>query len=190
MCLASKKPPNIYIWYTTTRNIPKVICMNEKNAKERSRSQKGTDSTSLATSSLGIPSSFQDFVAPFDELIGSFFRNSSPLLSELRRNEPNAEVQDRGDHFVLTAELPGFDKKDVEVYASSNVVELKAEKRSDEKKADSRYSRYSYFHRYLTLPEPVVSGKADGTMKNGILSLKLLKVERKRKGVARRVHLN
>lgn len=164
--------------------------MTEKNNKERSRSQKGTNSTSLAIPSLGIPSGFQELVTPFDELIGSFFRNSSPLLSEFRRNEPNAEVQDRGDHFVLTAELPGFDKKDVEVRTSSNVVELKAEKRSDERKAGSAHSAYAYFHRYLTLPEPVVSGKVDGTMKNGILSLKLPKVEQKRKDAARRVHLN
>jgi HSP20 family protein len=164
--------------------------MTEKNTREKSRIQKGTESTALATPSLGIPSIFQEFSTPFDELVGSFFRNSSPLLSELRKNEPSAEVQDRGDHFVLTAELPGFDKKDVEVKASSNVVELKAEKRSDEKKTDIRQSTYAYFHRYLTLPEPVVSGRVDGTMKNGILSLKLPKAEQRRKEASRRVHLN
>lgn len=129
---------------------------------------------------------FDDFMAPF------FSGSSSKLWTELNERTPNVEVQDRGDHFMLTAELPGFDKKDVEVRVNSNVLELKAEKRTEEsgKKAEGRKSSYSYFHRYLTLPERVVSGKVDGTMKNSILEVKLPKVEPKPKESSRKVHLN
>jgi HSP20 family molecular chaperone IbpA len=50
-------------------------------------------------------------------------------------------------------------------------------------------SSYSYFHKYLTLPEPVLSEKVDGTMKNGVLELKLPKSEPKPVGKTRRVAL-
>jgi HSP20 family protein len=167
--------------------------MTEKNIKEKSPTQNGRDSTALTIPSLGFPSVFQDFMKPFDEFMQPFFSGStSSFWTELRGKEPNFDIQDRGDHFALTAELPGFDKKDIEVRVDSNVLELKAEKRSDEKNKNSegKQSTYSYFHRYLTLPEQVLSEKIDGTMKNGVLALKLPKAEQKQKDSSRRVHLN
>jgi len=165
--------------------------MTDKKTKEKSPPQKGRDSTALAVPSLGFPSAFQELLAPFDEFMAPFFRgSSSPFWNEMAKNQPRTDIQDRGDHFSLTAELPGFDKNDVEVRIGSNGLELKAEKRADDKRTDGRQSTYSYFHRYLTLPESVVSEKVDGTMKNGILELKLPKAEPKAKDASRRVHLN
>ncbi len=163
--------------------------MAEKNNK-KPRTPKGQDSTALTLPSLGVPSYFQELMAPFEELMGPLFRgNNSPFSSGLAK-QPRTEIQDRGDHFSLTAELPGLEKKDVEVYVTSNAVELKAQKRSEEKNSNGSQSTYTYFHRYLTLPEQVLSGKVDGTMKNGILELKLRKAEPRSKDAARRVHLN
>jgi len=132
---------------------------------------------------------------PFDEFMAPLFPGpSSSLWSELSDKEPSMDIQDRGDHFNLTAQLPGFDKKDIEVRINSNVLELKAEKRSEEgakKGSDQqRRSSYSFFQRYMTLPERVVAEKVDGTMKNGVLELKLPKAEPKAKDSLRRVHLN
>ena len=170
--------------------------MTEKNTKKenKSHSQKDSESTALAVPgflALAFPRTFEEFMKPFDDFMGPLF--SGPLGqfgSELRNRQTNVDVQDRGDHYSLTAELPGFEKKDVEVRVGSNAVELKAEKRSEEKDSKRTQSAYSFIHRYLTLPERVLSEKVDGTMKNGILELKLPKAEPKPKDAARRVHLN
>lgn len=167
--------------------------MAEKNTKAGSRTNKGRKTTELAIPGFSFPSMFGEFMRPFDDIMAPIFSGStSRLWTELSKKTPTVELQDRGDHFVLTAELPGFEKKDVEVHVNSNVLELKAERRTEEgrKKAEGRKSSYSYFQRYLTLPERVVSGKVDGTMKNGILELKLPKTEPKPKDTSRRVHLN
>ena len=169
--------------------------MTEKNNKERSRKTKGTEgSTALAVPNMGFPAGiFENFFKPFDEFMAPIFSDSTgSLRSQFGEKQPTMEFQDRGDHFVLMAELPGFDKKEVEVRVGSNAVELSAEKRSQEKGKDKNTggSTYSYFHRYQTLPEKVLSEKVDGTMKNGILELKLPKAERKLKDNSRRVHLN
>ena len=50
-------------------------------------------------------------------------------------------------------------------------------------------STRSYFHRFLSLPEEVVSEKVAGTMKNGVLELKLPKKEPKARDGSRRVAL-
>lgn len=166
-----------------------MIHVAEKNNK-KSRTTKQQDSTALALPSLGFPSYFQELMAPFEQLMGPLFRGTSSSFFGDLAKQPRTEIQDRGDHFSLTAELPGLEKKDVEVHVTSNAVELRAQKRSEEKNAKGTQSTYTYFHRYLTLPEPVQSGKVDGTMKNGILELKLRKAEPKTKEAVRRVHLN
>jgi HSP20 family protein len=131
---------------------------------------------------------------PFDELMKPFFPSSMrSFWSELRERGPSIDLQDRGSHYLLTAELPGFEKKDLEVRVDSNVLELKAEKSTDTetkgKEGSQRQSSRSYFHRYMTLPEEVASEKVTGTMKNGVLELKLPKKALKVADKTRRVDL-
>ncbi len=122
-----------------------------------------------------------------------FPRQMDSLWSQLGGREPNLDLQDRGDHFVITAQLPGFEKKDVEVQVSSNVLELKAERKSrrqyESDGSTGRESSHAVFHRSLTLPAEVRSEKVNGTMKNGVLELKLPKAEREARDNSRRIDL-
>jgi HSP20 family protein len=165
-----------------------------KNNKERSRRQEDNDSTSIALPNLGFPRIFEEFMRPFDEFMQPLFPSSMrSMWTEVQGKEPVIDFQDRGDHYVLTAELPGFEKNDVEVKVTSNELELKAEKSSHEeskgKESTQTMRTHSTFHRYLSLPEEVVSEKVNGTMKNGVLELKLPKRESKVRDGSRRVDL-
>jgi len=131
---------------------------------------------------------------PFERFMEPFFGNPfGSLWNTPSEKEPVIDVQDRGDHYLMTAELPGFEKKDVEVRIDSNALELKAEKNSqseaNEKEGIRTQSTHSYFHRYMTLPEEVLSEKVNGTMKNGVLELKLPKRAPKLRAKPRRVDL-
>ena len=137
---------------------------------------------------------FEDLMRPFDELMERPFSSSMrSLWSEFDSRQPRLDVQDRGDHFTLTAELPGYAKEDVEVRLQSNSLELKAQKKSEsegnDKDGTHRSRSYAYFHRYLSLPEEVATDKVDGIMKNGILELKLPKKQKARLEKARKVDL-
>lgn len=161
--------------------------------KTRSRKPNDRDSTDLALPRFAFPTIFEDFMRPFDEFMAPLLSGSRSIWDELGAKEPSIDFQDRGDHFVLTAELPGFDKKDVEVDIGSNTLELKAERSSDRetksKEGTQRQTSRSYFHRYLPLPEEVLSEKVDGTMKNGVLELRLPKRAPKTGERPRRVDL-
>lgn len=160
--------------------------MTEKKTKESSRRQERSSSTALATPGFGLSQLFEELTKPFEEFMGP----TSSLWTEFG-SQPSTDIQDRGDHFVLTAQLPGFDKKDIEVQVTSDAVELKAEKQTEKTEEKKIHRSHSYFHRYITLPEQVRSGKVDGSMKNGVLEVKLPKLEPSNKGSsARRVHLN
>lgn len=167
--------------------------MADKTGKERSRRDEESDSA-LALPGFRMPSIFEDLMRPFDEFMQPFFPGSfGSLWTEFRGKEPNIDLQDRGDHYVLTAELPGFDKKDIEVRISDNVLELKGEKETEKESKSNEGSQMqrssSYIQRYMTLPEEVVSQKASGTMKNGVLELKLPKKEPKAMDRSRKVDL-
>ena len=170
--------------------------MTDKNTKKSRRQEDNdeSDSTALALPGFSMPSFFSDFMKPFEQFMAPIFPNfGSSLLTEPGAREPVIDVEDRGDHYTMTAELPGFEKNGVEVQVTSNALELKAEKRaSKEDKNDQGLQSqrsYSYFHKYLTLPEPVLSEKVDGTMKNGVLELKLPKAEPKPVAKTKRVAL-
>lgn len=168
--------------------------MADKPRKESSRRDEESDSTELATPGFATPKFFEDFMRPFNDFMQPFFpRSVGSLWSEFGGKEPNIDLQDRGDHYVLTAELPGFDKKDVEVKVSDNALELKGEKRSEKQNKNKggaqRQNSCSFVQRYTTLPEEVVSERVSGTMKNGVLELKLPKREPKALDRSRRVDL-
>ena len=168
--------------------------MTDKQRKEGSRRDEESDSTALTLPGFEMPRFFEDFMKPFDEFMQPFFpRSFGSPWSGLGGKEPSIDLQDRGDHYVLTAELPGFDRKDVEVKVSGNALELKGEKRAEKESKNTegteRQSSSSYVQRYMTLPEEIVSEKAGGTMKNGGLELKLPKRKLKALDSSRRVDL-
>jgi HSP20 family protein len=165
-----------------------------KDNADRSRREDNSDSTAIALPGLGFPSLFGDFMRPFDEFMQPFFSGQlRSFWTEEGGREPNIDFQDRGDHFVLTAELPGFEKKDLEVRVTSDSLELKAERQSDRESKSAegtqRLASRSYFYRQLPLPDQVVVEKVNGTMKNGILELKLPKRGQKPRDSSRRVDL-
>ena len=160
--------------------------MTEKTTKKKSRPQESSDSTALALPTGALVSVFDNFFEPI-------FRSPFSFWPELGAQEPSLDLQDRGDHFSLTVQLPGYSKDDLEVRVNSNSVELRAERNTQSKTKSETGNQmqrsYSLFHRYLSLPEQIIGGKADGTMKNGILELKLPKRQHRPGGSSRRVDL-
>ena len=128
----------------------------------------------------------------FDELFQSFFPSATrSLLSEDQGfKQPILDIQDRGDHFSVTAELPGFSKDEVQVRIDSRGLELRADKSESSKGEKGAYQKSSRsYYQYLSLPDQVITEKIDGTMKNGVLDLKLPKSSSKLRDNARRVDL-
>lgn len=154
--------------------------MADKKTTKTPPEKAGEDGTGLALRrGTGLESTFEEFFRPFDQFFQPFFQGttSSFPLGEAGFRQPILDLRDRGDHYSLTAELPGFTKDEVEVRVDSSGVELKADKAEKETKGkDGSYQRSARsFYQYLSLPDEVLTQKIEGTMKNGILELKLPK---------------
>ena len=94
---------------------------------------------------------------------------------------PNVEVTERENEFLLSVEAPGMKKDEVHVEVKEGVLRLWGEKKAErkEKKDNCTYSERSYgsFERSFRLPEHVKEGEISAHYENGILELTIPKAE-------------
>ncbi|HEY9902684.1 MAG TPA: Hsp20/alpha crystallin family protein [Candidatus Sericytochromatia bacterium] len=102
---------------------------------------------------------------------------------------PALELAEAGDNFVLKAQLPGIDPKDIDVQVTPEAISISGERRyenTDEKPGYVRSEfRYGKFHRVLTLPAHIENDSVQAEYKDGILMLTLPKVTEARNKVVK-----
>lgn len=137
-----------------------------------------------------------------DRLFGSMFEyNDKPLIGhrggkyDLVNSEhrtPRCHVQETENNIEATFELPGVQKKDIELNITDESAEIKVEKKIEKKEGKgenkSYYSHAESFYRSITFPKPVDSSKATAEYENGVLRLKAPKKEKESGG--RRLQIN
>jgi HSP20 family protein len=137
--------------------------------------------TSLAT---GFDSIFDQFRRSFDELLSPFYPYTgitSTPLSQLPIRSSIVDLVDEGDHYIVTAELPGFSKDQVDVKINKDGLVIRAEQKAENEQKNKNYLHreraYSAFERVIEFPEEVIPQKVEGTMKDGVLQLTVPKKE-------------
>jgi len=102
---------------------------------------------------------------------------------------PALELADGGDNFVLKAQLPGIDPKDIDVQVTREAISISGERRYENTNEQSGYVRsefrYGKFHRVLTLPAHIQNDSVQAEYKDGILTLTLPKVTEARNKVVK-----
>lgn len=106
-----------------------------------------------------------------------------PAIPEFaRRMEmrlPKVDVIDRDDEVVVKAEVPGLDKKDLDISVTGNTVTIKGQSSREEKEERGDYYRCEIsrgsFSRTVSLPAEVDAGQARASFKDGVLEMVLPK---------------
>ena len=97
--------------------------------------------------------------------------------------EPLHEIEDRGDAFVLTFDLPNVRKEDVEVKTTEDTVEVSARMQRavcwERWGCVQRSVSFEAFKKTVRLPEKVNAEEAKATLKNGILQIILPKKKKR-----------
>ena len=88
-------------------------------------------------------------------------------------------VEERDAAYVIRAELPGLDEKDVEISIEENVLTLRGEKRTTGEEPEKGYrlreTRTGGFQRRLALPAAVDVEAVTASAKNGVVTVTLPK---------------
>jgi HSP20 family protein len=94
---------------------------------------------------------------------------------------PAVEIVENPDELVLTAELPGMTKENVEVIYEDEVLTIRGEKKEEKKEGNGQKQfhlwerTYGAFQRAFTLPRIVDATKITAEFKDGVLTVHLPK---------------
>ena len=123
-----------------------------------------------------------NFRSVFDDFNFPFIREEDEL--SMRNWNPVVDVYDNDHNIVLKAELPGIDKKDIEVDVKDRVLTLKGERSSDNEVTEDNYYRrercFGKFERAFNLPVDVELDKIKANYKDGVLEIEIPKPEEKK----------
>lgn len=133
-------------------------------------------------------------LAEIEKIVGQM-RRLQPLLggwprfaemsSLLETRFPSIDVVNREKEIVVKAEVPGFDKEDIDISLSGRTLTIQGESRHEEETEEGDVHRHEIrsgsFSRVVTLPEEVDGSKATSSYKDGVVELKLPKPRRSKK---------
>ena len=91
---------------------------------------------------------------------------------------PSVDIEENNDEFILKADFPGFDKKNIELSIDNGVLNLSAKQNSEYSESNKftiKERNDSSFQRSFRVPDSVDQDKIKANYKNGILKIKLPK---------------
>ena len=118
---------------------------------------------------------FSDAFDLFDRILN---RNwTRPAAEGWLRHD--VDINEDDNHIVVTAELPGFAKEDVDITLENSVLTVRGEKKVEHEDSEHhlRERHYGKFARSFELPTTVDEDKVVASLKDGILTITLDKVE-------------
>ena len=94
---------------------------------------------------------------------------------------PAVDIKEEKDRFVIVADIPGVDPKDIEVHMENGMLTIKGEKETEKKEEREGYKRversYGSFYRRFSLPDTADAEKITAKSNNGVLEVSIGKQE-------------
>jgi HSP20 family protein len=111
----------------------------------------------------------------FNETLSSPEASSSPSVAWV----PRVDIHEEKDRFVVLADVPGVDPKNIDITAENGVLTVRGERRSEKRETDTGYERVERvsgaFLRRFTLPEGANTDSIKAKQTNGVLEVTIPK---------------
>jgi HSP20 family protein len=116
--------------------------------------------------------------------VDDMFRTFSPNLKAQTNKawfSPAVDVKETEKEYLFHFDLPGMNEKDLEIKILGRELHVSGERKSQDATDSSRSHRseryFGQFERSFVLPEEVNSEKIDAEFRDGVLTIKIPKVE-------------
>jgi HSP20 family protein len=90
---------------------------------------------------------------------------------------PRLEAFEKGDTFIVRAELPGLKKDDIEVNVTDDEIVIQGQRQDDrEEQREGFYHSeraYGRFYRAVPLPDGAIAERAEAAFKDGVLEVRV-----------------
>jgi len=122
------------------------------------------------------------FKTEIDRLFDDFFARRS-LRRDFEDGDwvPAVDISESEKEIIIHAEIPGVDAKDRDITLSGRTLTIKGERKQKQEEKKENYHRierrYGSFSRSFELPSDVDEGRVEVAYKDGVLTVKLLKIK-------------
>src|SRR5660398_275465 len=124
---------------------------------------------------------FRELTAVQDEFNRLLSRARGGEVAERQSWMPSVDVVETQEAIELRAEVAGIEPEDINLEVEDNVLTISGERRFEQEVDEEKYyrieRRYGSFSRSLALPQSVDTDKIVARYENGILEVKVPKVE-------------
>lgn len=108
----------------------------------------------------------------FDDDFDNFF------VTNQKRNEMKCDIYEKDNNYHIEMDIPGFDKKDINIEVKDGYLTVKATKENNEENSDKNYLRrersYGEYQRSFALGDADIDN-IDAKFDNGILLITIPK---------------
>ena len=123
----------------------------------------------------------RSLISEFDSIFDSMFNTDFPLYKEKNSYSLSVDINDTEKEVVLTADMPGLDKKGVSIDVHDGILTIKGERLKNDEESFSGYQlherQFGSFNRSFRLPENVNEDKIGAKFTNGELKITLPKIK-------------
>lgn len=117
---------------------------------------------------------FQDEIKQvFDKFFGETDADASSVVTS--QWVPRVDIKEEAERFVIFADLPGVDPKDIEIHMDKGILSIKGERSTESKDENERFSRiersHGVFYRRFALPESANPEGIAATGRHGVLEI-------------------
>ena len=107
---------------------------------------------------------------------------TAPKAGELAEfAEPVMDIKETDEEIIVTTDLLGMKKEDIEIKTTEDSLKIKAEYKIEKEVKKEEYVHrersYKGFYRMIGLPAKINPEEAKATLKDGVLEIKLPKIE-------------
>jgi HSP20 family protein len=105
--------------------------------------------------------------------------NGSNVVSHWR---PAVDVKEEGDRYVILADVPGVDPKDIEVSLENGSLTIRGERKAEKEEEREGFHRVERvrgtFYRRFTLPDTADTEKVEARGRDGVLEIVIPKQQK------------
>jgi HSP20 family protein len=126
-------------------------------------------------------------------VFGRFFGDDDTDQSNVVTSQwaPRVDIKEEDKRFVILADIPGVDPKDIEVNMDKGILSIKGERKSESREDNGKLTRiersYGAFYRRFALPDSANPEGITANGKNGVLEISIPK---KPETTPRRISVN
>jgi HSP20 family protein len=121
----------------------------------------------------------RQFHREMDQILQRMFGDGADAPAQTGLAAPRVDIEEDAKQFVIKADLPSVDPKDVEISVVENALVIRGQKKEEREEKQKNYHRVerfeTEFYREIPLPSGIDGDKIQAKSANGVLTVTIPK---------------